>query len=542
MLVTLPLLVLSASVANSPFENGCATETFVLFQKVREPGDMLGTSCASNGTLGLAGFPGDSNANGAAAGAVAVFDLATGSLVTKLAAGDPGAFAAFGESLAIDGNLAIVGAPHDDENTSFGGSAYVFDLTSNTQLHKLYPHFLAGSQQFGRQVDISGNTAIVSAKSTEGVSVFDAVTGARLHRFTNVGLPLASSFGADVALDGSVALVSALRAPLSPAAPWPDSVYVYDTTTGDLLMELVSSDWESGDDFGCSIAIEGSIALVGAQGDDDLGSSSGAVYVIDLATGVELHKLVADDGELGDKLGAVVALDGSFAAVAAPGVGGAWGAGGLGAVYVFDIVTGTQLVKLRASDGVAGQAELYGESVALAGTTVLVGAPLSNRGAPPNMNTTSGALYVYEFGSNSESYCTAGTSSAGCQALISGLGVPCTSATTGFALRAESVQGGANALFLSGTNGRQASAWGNGSSFQCVVPPVQRLGLLEGNGTPGTCQGTFALDLNAHWAANPAQVPGAGAVVQAQLWYRDPFNTSNQSTSLSDALEFTVAP
>jgi hypothetical protein len=35
---------------------------------------------------------------------------------------------------------------------------------------------------------------------------------------------------------------------------------------------------------------------------------------------------------------------------------------------------------------------------------------------------------------------------------------------------------------------------------------------------------------------------GAGAVVQAQLWYNDPASTSNQTTSLSDAVEFGVAP
>jgi len=74
------------------------------------------------------------------------------------------------------------------------------------------------------------------------------------------------------------------------------------------------------------------------------------------------------------------------------------------------------------------------------------------------------------------------------------------------------------------------------------VPPVARRGLLSGTGTPGACDGTFAQDLNARWAAKPAQNPGPGAVVQAQLWYRDPQNTSNQSTSLSDALEFCVQP
>jgi hypothetical protein len=41
----------------------------------------------------------------------------------------------------------------------------------------------------------------------------------------------------------------------------------------------------------------------------------------------------------------------------------------------------------------------------------------------------------------------------------------------------------------------------------------------------------------------PAKNPGPGAVVQAQLWYRDPFNTANnQATSMSDAIEFVVAP
>jgi hypothetical protein len=40
----------------------------------------------------------------------------------------------------------------------------------------------------------------------------------------------------------------------------------------------------------------------------------------------------------------------------------------------------------------------------------------------------------------------------------------------------------------------------------------------------------------------PAHNPGAGAVIQAQFWYRDPQNTSNQTSSLSDAVEFTFCP
>ena len=55
--------------------------------------------------------------------------------------------------------------------------------------------------------------------------------------------------------------------------------------------------------------------------------------------------------------------------------------------------------------------------------------------------------------------------------------------------------------------------------------------------------GMFTYDLNFHWNVfKPWQNPGAAAVVQVQTWFRDPGNTSNQTTSLSDALELTVCP
>ena len=141
-----------------------------------------------------------------------------------------------------------------------------------------------------------------------------------------------------------------------------------------------------------------------------------------------------------------------------------------------------------------------------------------------------------------EAYCTAGTSSSGCTAQLAATGTASATAAAGFDLVAAGVEGGKDGLFFFGTNGRQANPWGNGTSYQCVVPPVKRAGLLNAVGTPGLCNGSFSQDLNALWTAKPAKNPGAGSVVQAQLWYRDPFNTSNQTTSLSDALEFCVAP
>jgi polyhydroxybutyrate depolymerase len=139
------------------------------------------------------------------------------------------------------------------------------------------------------------------------------------------------------------------------------------------------------------------------------------------------------------------------------------------------------------------------------------------------------------------SYCTAGTSASGCTALLTSTGTPSTTQASGFVVATSQLEGSKDGLFFYGFNGAQANSWGNGTSFQCVTPPVLRAVLLSGNGTPGGCDGSFAQDFNAFWSSAPAgKVPAPGSKVWMQLWYRDPLNTSNQTTSLSDALEITV--
>jgi hypothetical protein len=164
--------------------------------------------------------------------------------------------------------------------------------------------------------------------------------------------------------------------------------------------------------------------------------------------------------------------------------------------------------------------------------------PFANVAEPRTPGATNSPCAALE----TVSYCTAGTSAAGCEAVLWSAGVPSATAASGFYLTAGCVEGQKDGLFFFGVNGRQANAWGNGTSYQCVVPPVRRAGLLTGNGTTGACDGYFNQDLNTRWTAKPAQNPGSGAAVQAQLWYRDPMNTSNQTTSLSGAVEFTVLP
>jgi hypothetical protein len=135
-----------------------------------------------------------------------------------------------------------------------------------------------------------------------------------------------------------------------------------------------------------------------------------------------------------------------------------------------------------------------------------------------------------------QTYCTAGTSASGCNAMLASLGTPSATASGGFKLTATSVEGSKDGLFFYASNG---------TSFQCVVPPTLRGGLRAGSGTVGACDGAISQDLNARWCPTcpkPSHNPGAGCVMQAQLWYRDPLNTSNQTTSLSNAIEFCVSP
>jgi hypothetical protein len=142
-------------------------------------------------------------------------------------------------------------------------------------------------------------------------------------------------------------------------------------------------------------------------------------------------------------------------------------------------------------------------------------------------------------------YCTAGISASGCQASIGAQGIASATAPAGFVLSAQNVERDKSGIFFYGTNGRQVKPWGNGTSLRCVVSPVQRGGLMNASGATEVCSGDFALDLNARWCPtcpHPGHNPGPGALVNAQLWYRDPFNTSNQTTSMSDAVEFTVCP
>src|SRR5215204_6454840 len=64
---------------------------------------------------------------------------------------------------------------------------------------------------------------------------------------------------------------------------------------GNELFKLTTSDGATGDQFGRSVAVSGNVAIIGADGDDHAGDSSGSAYLFNVMTGGQLSKLTASD-------------------------------------------------------------------------------------------------------------------------------------------------------------------------------------------------------------------------------------------------------
>jgi len=226
--------------------------------------------------------------------------------------------------------------------------------------------------------------------------------------------------------------------------------------------------------------------------------------------------------------------------------------------------SGLDFFRVRADDGLGGGFQTVAESIeagvaewrrryltaddfAAAGVSLTANVTLRFIAKDADPQTTVEAaldgFQVFSLAcSTATSYCTAGTTASGCTATLAAAGVPSLSQASGFTVTASNGEGSKDGLFFFSQNGQQANPWGNGTSFQCVAPPVQRTPVIAGVGTGGACDGVWALDFNAWMAAHPGKAPAAGPGTQMQLWFRDPQNTSNQTTSLSDGIEFSVAP
>ncbi|MFZ0230523.1 MAG: choice-of-anchor D domain-containing protein, partial [Mycobacterium sp.] len=204
-------------------------------------------------------------------------------------------------------------------------------------------------------------------------------------------------FGTSVAVEAGMALVGAPNHPYSSSTmdPGPGAAYVFmgSGKTWSQQAELSASDAAAGDSFGGSVALSGSIGVVGAP-NRTVGSnaSQGAAYVFAQSetTWSQQAELTSSDGATGDDFGTSVAISGSTL------VAGAWtktvGSNqDQGAAYVFaqSGTTWSQQAELTASDGAAQ--DFFGFAVAVSGSTAVVGA----NGHTVSSNQDQGTAYVF---------------------------------------------------------------------------------------------------------------------------------------------------
>lgn len=249
----------------------------------------------------------------------------------------------FGYSVDIDEDVAIVGAWGKDDRGDQSGTAYIYEFVNGqwSQPFELVGNRFNPGDRFGSQVRIKGNTAVVSSPG-----------------YQNRG-----------------------------------AVYVFQKS-GDVWEEIAFLEDEDGqnyDDFGKSIAIDRDLIVIGSSGTDDLGTSSGSVYVYRNIEGewIREARLLASDGAAKDMLGSSIDVEKNRIVVGAKGKDGY-----AGAVYVFDYLDNewTETSKLILGDHIRSSDQFFGASLSMSENKLLVGAS----GFGEN-NSRSGAAFIFEY-------------------------------------------------------------------------------------------------------------------------------------------------
>ncbi|MEA3492681.1 MAG: cadherin domain-containing protein, partial [Campylobacterota bacterium] len=290
----------------------------------------FGDAVAISGNTIVIGSYGDDSL-GTDAGAVYLFEIQSDKSVVqraKITSSDGEAYDNFGKSIAIDGNLIIIGAYRKGEN----GAAYLFEKQSDgsvLELSKLTALDGEVGGSFGWDVEIDGNLIVIGTFSLETVYLFekhsDGIT-------REVGQIIASdiseydNFGIKIAIDGNFILVSNSK----------QAVYLFERLEDGTIVEhtkITASDTQSNDSFGYSTAIEGDIITVGAYNKED----KGAIYLFKKQADGSVSgilDIIAYDGQASDTFGMSVAMSGRLIVSGAKGEDNRGDQAG--AAYIYD--------------------------------------------------------------------------------------------------------------------------------------------------------------------------------------------------------------
>ncbi len=343
---------------------------------------------------------------------------------------DPGD--ALGWSVAVDGDVMVVGAPREDSdatgvngdgnnnNVFNSGAAYVYhrDVATGEWTFEAYlkPESTNQVGSFGESVAVSGNLIVVGAprNGVGGEAVVyrrNGNTWVLEETLTGNVTEAGDMFGQSVAIDGGVIIVGAPNEDGGFGGVGGDesdnsrgdsgSAYAFTRDNQGWQQEayIKSTSPDAGDQFGWSVAISQNAMVAGMPGDassstgvngdpfDNNMSNSGCAFVYQRITGGvwSLNAfLKASNTDIDDAFGTSVAIAGDTVIVGAPGedsdsIGYNGADNNLavnsGAAYVFYRPTSTwqHHAYLKAMNTAAGYS--FGQSVSIFGDLVAIGAP-----------------------------------------------------------------------------------------------------------------------------------------------------------------------
>lgn len=383
------------------YSEGAWVETATLRASDGSGFDDFGGAVSLSGDRALIGASGDdSSARDSGAAYVFDFDGSNWTETAKLTADVGGTDDAFGFSVSLLGNRALIGEPFDDDLGIYSGSAYVFEFDGSiwNQAAKLNALDGAREDRFGLAVCLSNDRALIGAPTDDDngdssgsvyVFEFDGSTWSETAKLISSNGADGDRFGAAIDLSANRALIGSPLHENNGSRTGAAHMFEFDGANWNETGRLIAMDGGADDLFGASVDLFGDSALIGAERFDDGSPDSGAAFFFhfDGTSWNESGKLTPSDAEAGDRLGGSVGLSGERALIGAA-FSDADGTDS-GAAYVFDFNGANWSEVRKFTAGTSAAKDRFGESVDSSRTRVLVGAP--------GEDDDTGAVHVFEF-------------------------------------------------------------------------------------------------------------------------------------------------
>lgn len=320
--------------------------------------------------------------------------------VATFTAASPLPYGSFGNSVAIDDDIIVVGDRWYDGDR---GMAQVYELVNGQWTLAAELSLGLGKQLYklGYSVAVDDGTIVVSApygqfnaQGYDGVAVvYQKVNGIwqEVQRLTRPDDEPWTLFGSSVAVSGDTVIVGAMYD--DEDGDNNGAAFVYRRVDGvftfsQKLTVGITSIFRSF--FGYSVSIDGDIAVVGAPFSDVDGADSGAAFVFRETAGVfqQEYRLRSTGVTTGSEFGASVAVDGERVIVGARTQRTTRPYSGAAFIFERQGATWIQASELVPQDADAGS--WYGYSVALDADIAVVGNPNARSGYQ-----STGAAYVF---------------------------------------------------------------------------------------------------------------------------------------------------